>query len=226
MAALLVSVAIMAVLMTVAMPVWRHQAQREKEAELVFRGEQWVKGLQLYQRKSGPGAAPPSLDILVQGRFVRKKWKDPMTGEDFIPRYQGQQPTQPGGAGRQGGPPSGRGAAPQPPTTAGGPMGAGVIGVASKSTATSIRSYKGATRYDQWPFIVANIGGPGGPGRGGPGGGNRGGGPGVGGPGRGRGTEGGRGPRGGGPRGGGPGRGIAPPGGRGFPAPVPRGPGG
>ena len=43
MAALLVSLAVMAVLMSVAMPVWRHEAQREKEAELVFRGQQYVR---------------------------------------------------------------------------------------------------------------------------------------------------------------------------------------
>ena len=34
MAALLVALAVMAVLMSVALPVWRHEAQREKEAEL------------------------------------------------------------------------------------------------------------------------------------------------------------------------------------------------
>ena len=42
MAALLVSIAVMAVLMSVAMPAYRHLARREKEAELVFRGEQYA----------------------------------------------------------------------------------------------------------------------------------------------------------------------------------------
>ena len=54
MAALLVSLAVMTVLMSVAMPVWRHEAQREKEAELVFRGEQYARAIDLYQRKIGP----------------------------------------------------------------------------------------------------------------------------------------------------------------------------
>jgi type II secretory pathway pseudopilin PulG len=211
MAALLVSVAVMAVLMSVAMPVWRHQAQREKEEELVFRGEQWVRALQLYQRKNGPGVGPPSLDVLVQGRYVRKKWKDPITGEDFVPLYPGQQPQQPGRGGQRGGQP-GRGGVPSPPPQ-GGPqaMGGGIMGVYSKSTENSIRQYKGATRYDQWQFIAQNIGGPGmqGPGRGTPGGPGRGT-PGMGGPGRGGRGDGGRG------RGGGPGRGIGgPPGGPG-----------
>ena len=40
MAALLVAMSVMAVMMTVALPVWEHRRQaREKEAELVFRGE-------------------------------------------------------------------------------------------------------------------------------------------------------------------------------------------
>jgi type II secretory pathway pseudopilin PulG len=82
MAALLVAMALMAVMMSVAMPVWRHAAQREKEAELVWRGQQYDRALQLYRRKSGvPGA--PNLDVLLQQKFLRKKYKDPITGGDF-----------------------------------------------------------------------------------------------------------------------------------------------
>lgn len=162
MAALLVAVAVMAVLMSAAMPVWRHQAQREKEAELVFRGEQWVKGLALWQRKNGPGTRPPSLDALVQERMVRRKWKDPITGEDFLPVFLGQQAGQVPGGGRGAAPPGGRGAPPSPPRRAVGQpaaqpggAGGGVMGVRSSSTETSIRVYQGQTRYDQWPFVFA-----------------------------------------------------------------------
>ena len=213
MAALLVSMAVMAVLMSVALPVWRHQAQREKEAELAFRGEQWVRGIQQYQRKNGPGVFPPSLDVLVQQRMVRKKFKDPISGEDFVPVYAGQQPQQGNPQGQGGRGQGQRGAQPPTGTPAGqrGVGAGGIIGVRSKSTDTSIRVYKGATRYDQWQFIGMNIGGPGGPGRGAPGGGGRGPMPGMGGqgPGRGRGPGGPGGPRGRGP-GMGPGRGDAP----------------
>ena len=45
MAALLVAMSIMAVMMTVAMPVWKQTAQREKEEELVFRGMQYVHAI-------------------------------------------------------------------------------------------------------------------------------------------------------------------------------------
>src|SRR5690349_17421402 len=41
MAALLVAISIMMVMMTVAMPVYKQAARREKEDELVFRGEQY-----------------------------------------------------------------------------------------------------------------------------------------------------------------------------------------
>jgi type II secretory pathway pseudopilin PulG len=85
MAALLVAMAVMAVMMSVAMPVWRHAAQREKEAELVWRGQQYDRALQLFRRKtSAPG--PPNLDILIDQKFLRKKYKDPITGGDFDPK--------------------------------------------------------------------------------------------------------------------------------------------
>src|SRR4029077_20400135 len=68
MAALLVSLGVMAVLMTAALPVWRQEMQREKEAELVFRGESYARAIARFQRKMGPGVYPATLDILVEQR--------------------------------------------------------------------------------------------------------------------------------------------------------------
>ena len=82
MAVLLVAMAVMLTLMTVAMPVWRQQQKREREEELLFRLKQYAHALVLYQRRL-PGAAPANLDDLVKERFLRKKYKDPMTGKDF-----------------------------------------------------------------------------------------------------------------------------------------------
>jgi type II secretory pathway pseudopilin PulG len=82
MAALLVAMSVMAVFMTVAIPVWNTQAQREKEAELVFRGEQYARAVMLYQRKFA-NTLPPSVDVLLNDRYLRKKYKDPITGGDF-----------------------------------------------------------------------------------------------------------------------------------------------
>jgi type II secretory pathway pseudopilin PulG len=171
MAALLVTLAIMGILLTILMPVWRHEAQREKEAELVFRGEQYARAIALFKFKNQniPNALPPSIDFLVENRFLRKKYKDPMTKDgEFVPlSYGAQQPGIPGstqppaqqggaqtGSGQRGftppsfPPPAGRSNTPLQP----GAVASGISGVRSKSEETSIRSYRGATRYDQWLF--------------------------------------------------------------------------
>src|SRR5260221_3172154 len=82
MVALLIALSIMAILLTVAMPVWKQTAQREKEEELVFRGLQYAHAIGLFQRKFA-NAYPPSVDALVEQRFLRKKFKDPITNDDF-----------------------------------------------------------------------------------------------------------------------------------------------
>ena len=84
MAALLVALSIMAVMMTVAMPVWKQTAQREKEEELVFRGLQNAHAIGMFQRKFA-NAYPPNVDVLVEQRFLRKKFKDPITNDEFVP---------------------------------------------------------------------------------------------------------------------------------------------
>lgn len=232
MAALLVSLAVMSVLMSVAMPVWRHEARREMESELAFRGEQYARAIALYRHKNANNF-PPSIDALVQGKYLRRKYKDPMSpdGEFRIIPVGGAAGAQGAGSGRGGTPPPavGRGATPPAAgaglaSTQGGTfVGGGVMGVASKSTETSIRIYRGQTRYDLWPFTFNVSNRPGGNmpmadapgGRGQPQ-------PGPGGPGRGRGAGPGR---SGGPEG--PGRGMGPGGpGRGMgPSPVPINPG-
>jgi type II secretory pathway pseudopilin PulG len=162
MAALIVGLAVMAVMMTVAMPVWKQAAQREKEAELVFRGEQIARSIGLFQRKFA-NAYPPTLDVLVEQKFLRKKYKDPITNDDFVPLTQAQQaagtPGGPQGAAR-GGQPQGQRGTPAPggrggPAggVAGGAPAGGVIGVTSKSTDVSIRLYKGRSHYNEWAFI-------------------------------------------------------------------------
>jgi len=89
MAVLLVALAVMLTTMSVALPVWSQQATREKEEELLFRLKQYAHAIALYQRQF-PGAQPPTLDVLVEQRFLRRKYKDPMTGEDFAVLRVGQ----------------------------------------------------------------------------------------------------------------------------------------
>jgi type II secretory pathway pseudopilin PulG len=83
MAALLVAMAVMAVMMSVLLPVWSTMARREKEAEFFFRGEQYANAISLFQQKTA-NANPPTIDVLLTQRYLRKKFKDPITGEDFV----------------------------------------------------------------------------------------------------------------------------------------------
>src|SRR4026209_2351636 len=89
MVALLVAMSIMAIMMTVVMPVWKHAAQREKEEELIFRGQQYARAIGMFQRKFA-NAYPSNIDVLVDQRFLRKKFKDPITNDDFVPLGVGQ----------------------------------------------------------------------------------------------------------------------------------------
>jgi type II secretory pathway pseudopilin PulG len=226
MAALLVALAVMAVLMSAALPVWRHDAQREKEEELVFRGQQYVRAIRLFNKKTN--ALPTRVDDLVQQRFLRKKYKDPITNQDFEwisaanPNPGGLQgSTQPGGRGTQqtisGGPPAttGRLGPNSNPSGFGDSVPGGMLGVRSKSKDESIRLYLNRNHYNDWMFIFQGLGAGGG--RGAPGGiggpGGRGVGPdGRGGPGQnGPGFPGGPGGRGPGGRGLGPGGPGGPP---------------
>jgi len=166
MAALLVTLAVMSVLMTAALPTWRHESQREKEAELVFRGEQYARAVALFRAKN-QNAFPPSVDVLVQGKFLRKKYLDPITNKEFDLIGAGTQtPTTPGattvppGGGRGTTPP-----AASPPSSFGAgstPISGGIMGVHSKSQEPSIRIYKGQSRYDQWNFVFTAMNRPGG----------------------------------------------------------------
>ena len=250
MAALLVALAVMAVLMSVALPVWRHDAQREKEEELIFRGQQYVRAIRLFNMKTN--ALPTRVDDLVQQKFLRKRFKDPIMNADFEwisaanPNPGGVQgSSQHGGRGTQQtmpsgpGAPSGRLGANSDPTGFGDTVPGGMLGVRSKSKDESIRLFLNRNHYNEWMFVFQGLGaggGRGGPGRGGPlGPGGRGIGPGGTGFPGGPGGPGGPGfPGRGGPGGpgfpGGPGRGIGPggpvgPGGRGGPG-FPGGPGG
>lgn len=165
MAALLVGIAMMSILMSMALPAWRHAAQREKEEELIFRGEQYARAVALYQRKFA-GAFPPSMEVLLDQRFLRKAYEDPMVEDgEFRILYQTSAVEAAGGseqpaANNRGGQETG--AAPRPPAgslgsgTIAGARG-GIVGVVSRSEATSIKQYNGRDRYDEWQFVYADV---------------------------------------------------------------------
>jgi type II secretory pathway pseudopilin PulG len=167
MAGLLVGLSVMAVLMSVALPQWSHLARREKEIELVWRGQQYARAVDLFQRQFA-NTFPPSIDLLVEQRFLRQKYKDPITDDEFQPIFMGQPmpgaPTPAGGGGLSLGQPASTARTAQ---IAGGAQGP-IVGVTSKSTETSIRVWNGRSRYNEWAFVhtpVTNQ--PGMPGQGG-----------------------------------------------------------
>ena len=163
MAALLVSLAVTSIMLSMALPAWRHAAQREREAELIFRGEQYARAILLYQRQT-PAAFPPDLETLIEGRFLRRAYRDPMTDDGAFRLIPQSELATLGGAATGGGIAAGperMSAAGDTPMNAGdapdGPGGVegGIAGVVSRSTQPSIASYNDRARYDEWLFLVS-----------------------------------------------------------------------
>ncbi len=178
MAGLLVAIAVMGIGLSVAMPTWRTWATREKEAELIFRGEQYMRAIELYQRRFA-GVFPADLDMLVEQRFLRRAFTDPMAGDPFeiltqasVRLASGQGLPAPAAPGDSQQEPSGRvsrvdnaddretsssrtpfTAAARGMTDDGAGGGGGIIGVVSRSTETSFKLYNNRNRYDEWLFV-------------------------------------------------------------------------
>ena len=174
MVALLAMLAIMTLALGLAMPSWRYLVRDDKEQELIFRGRQISNAVARFQRKNG-NALPASFDQLVQGKYLRKAYKDPLSadgkwrimrpGEAGPPRPSG--PFGGGGPGRPSPSPT-----PAPTPVFGGNAGGSagpIAGVASLSTETGLRTVNGTQNYNQWvfapnvPFIIGGrplVGGP------------------------------------------------------------------
>jgi type II secretory pathway pseudopilin PulG len=151
----------MMILIGAAASSWRYLAQDDKEQELYFRGDQIARAIEEYQRKNG-NTFPPSFDVLVKGKFLRRAYKDPMTKDGKWRIVRPGEVTPAAGAPGGGIPGlSGLGASPRPspsPSTAfplGATGGIGVMaGVASTNKNTSLRMFNGRTKYDQWLFVA------------------------------------------------------------------------
>lgn len=183
MAALLVGISVMSVLMSMALPVWSHMMKREKEEELIWRGNQYVRAIRLFTMKYA-NTFPPTVDVLVDQKFLRKKYKDPITNDDFqlippgmmaMPGLQPgpsapgdrRAPVAPQRSGATGGAPSrSTMSTPTQAVTPGGTMNLGIGGVVSKSKDASIKIYNGRQKYNEWQFVYVQtaqrVGAPGG----------------------------------------------------------------
>ena len=164
--------ALVAIALTAAVPSVLTQGRREREVELIFRGEQYRRAIGLFNRKFG--RLPLSLDELLytsQLSFLRRAWPDPMSSKGAwrvirvgpsgemigsVTGRVGPNPQARAGSG-QGTSSTTQEQAPPPPPSASasgsGPNPYPIIGVASTSTARSIRVYNDYQHYNQWEFI-------------------------------------------------------------------------
>lgn len=138
----LFALATIGLLLAGAGQVWQVAAQREKEADLLFAGEQFGAAIASYYR-AGPDAVkqyPPALDDLLEDRrfsqpkrHLRRLYRDPMTGSHAWGQVR---------------------------------VGGRVIAVHSLGKGTPLKTvfelrhaaFAGATRYDQWVFGDGAIG--------------------------------------------------------------------
>lgn len=89
-------VALVLIALAVAAPVVARQLRRDKEIESQHRMQQYVRAIQLYQRKF-PNQYPPSIKALESSnniRYLRHQYVDPLTGKaDYKLIHQGEQKT-------------------------------------------------------------------------------------------------------------------------------------
>jgi type II secretory pathway pseudopilin PulG len=82
--ALLLIVALMMIAAAITLPSITFEIKRDREEELVHRGVQYSRAIRAYYKKFG--RYPTKIEDLESSnnlRFLRKRYKDPMTGKDF-----------------------------------------------------------------------------------------------------------------------------------------------
>ncbi|HOW45763.1 MAG TPA: hypothetical protein PK919_11425 [Candidatus Aminicenantes bacterium] len=139
---LMIAVAVLSVFMLMAVPLWRTEAQRESEEELVFRARQYVRAIELYVQAHN-NLYPQNLEILHLEKFLRQLYPDPVSVDgrwDLV--YL-----------------DGSGGEPKylvvPVDMAKAYLGrAALVGVCSTSPETGFREYRGKQKYNEWAFYV------------------------------------------------------------------------
>ena len=76
-AGVLALLAVMSILMALSVPLWSRVRMRDKEEELIFRGNEYIEAIARYHQKFG--SYPPDLETLEKLKFIRKLYADPMT---------------------------------------------------------------------------------------------------------------------------------------------------
>lgn len=173
---------ILLISLSVALPSVYTAGQREREEELIFRGNEYARAIVLFRRQFR--RYPASVKELLQTngiRFLRREYPDPMSrngkwrfihadanGRILDSRTYGRPASAPGLQGPSGasaGQPVGSvpDATKEPRETSAffgsdkEIQGAFIVGVASASRRRSIRVWNGRTRYDEWEFIGVEV---------------------------------------------------------------------
>ena len=161
---LLVFFSLLSVAAAAVLPAIKKQIEREKEAELIFRGLQYAEAIRVFQQRFGryPNALQELLEL--EPRSIRQLWADPMTNDGRWALVLAGRPQQGDGEGEgeaeddQGrdlagaSAPEARprlGAAASQPSP-GGP----VLGVVSRKKGVATRIFLGKDRYEQWRFTA------------------------------------------------------------------------
>jgi len=161
--ALIVGLTVMAILIAAVLPLASAESQRDKEAELIFRGLQYAEGIRNFRRRYG--RYPNTLKEMfeMRPRTLRKLWKDPMTNSDkwgLITLAGAPLITARGAASSPGG-----GMAPTPapaptPGALGNPGDAPpgpIMGVYSTSKKKGYRLFSGRENYNEWRFTEQTL---------------------------------------------------------------------
>jgi len=159
--ALIIGMTVMSILIAAVLPMASMEAQRDKEAELIFRGFQYAEGIRTFRKRYG--RYPNTLKEMyeVRPRTLRKLWKDPMTNSlkwGLITMAAGA----PIPGAKPGGMPGGPLAPTPVPTPQPGELGAPgnpgdappgpIMGVYSTSKKKGYRLFTGRENYNEWRF--------------------------------------------------------------------------
>lgn len=81
---LLLTVALMIIMAGVIVPSITFEVKRDREEEMIHRGVQYSRAIRAYYKKFGRYPMKvEDLENTNQLRFLRKRYKDPLTGKDF-----------------------------------------------------------------------------------------------------------------------------------------------
>ena len=88
---LLLIMAVMGIVAATLVTDLKFEIQRDREEEMIHRGVQYSRAIRAYYKKFGRYPATlENLENTNQMRFLRKRYKDPLTGKDFKVLHYGE----------------------------------------------------------------------------------------------------------------------------------------